>query len=49
MESYAIIKGYPVFNIEQCEGLPESMFLDEGKSLEFQQISDVRQMLEDGD
>lgn len=26
MRHYAVIKGIPVFNIEQCDGLPESLF-----------------------
>lgn len=46
IEHYAIIKGYPMFNIEQCEGLPEYLFLVEKEPSEIQKIAEVKQILE---
>ncbi|MEH8093430.1 zincin-like metallopeptidase domain-containing protein [Gallibacterium anatis] len=46
MEKFAIIRAYPLFNIEQCEGLPEEMYLEKEMPSEFQKVNEVHQILE---
>ncbi|ERF77434.1 ArdC family protein [Gallibacterium anatis] len=53
MEQFAILKRYPVFNIEQCEGLPSNMFNTEVKAVcsndemkQYHIYSDIRKIID---
>ena len=53
MEQFAILKRYPVFNIEQCEGLPSNMFNTEVNAVcsndemkQYHIYSDIRKIID---
>ncbi|MFQ1049639.1 ArdC family protein [Avibacterium paragallinarum] len=52
MEQFAILKRYPVFNIEQCDGLPKAMFdntqerAGDSELTQYQIYADIRKIID---